>query len=201
MPADLRSTIFNIKHPAGKAESGSLLVAEPFLQEECFNHAVILLVDHAEGYASMGLTLNKPTTYTLNDVTSDVDRADSVPLFSGGPVGEDRMFYLHTLGNIFNGSIEIIPGLYIGGDYDQVLQYISDGYPTEGIIRFFIGYSGWEPGQLDRELKQSVWAVTRPADSSLLLTGEQDSFWHRTVRSMGPDYRGWLFHPMYPGSN
>lgn len=201
MPTDLRSTLFNIKLPTGRAKSGSLLVAEPFLKEECFNHAVILLVDHADGYASMGLTLNKATGYTLDEIVDEVSKSTGVPIYSGGPVGNDRMFYLHTLGNLFTGSIEIFPGLYIGGDYDEVLRYVNDGYPTDGMLRFYVGYTGWDPGQLKNEVESNVWAVTVPEDASQLLTGVEDPFWHRTVRAMGAEYRGWLFHPMNPNVN
>lgn len=201
MNRDLRSTIFNIKLSTEMPRSGSLLVAEPFLQEDCFRHAVILLVDHGDGYASMGLTLNKGTDITLGQLIEGVKQDCNVPVFSGGPVGDDRMFYLHTLPDIFDKSIEVSPGLYIGGDYNQVLDYVNNGYPTDGLLRFYVGYSGWEPGQLDEEIKGNVWAVTKPEEANSMLTGNGDKFWHHTVRSMGQRYRGWLFHPMDPSVN
>lgn len=201
MFTDLRSTLFNINLSTEAPESGSLLVAEPFLKESCFNHAVILLIDHAEGYSSMGLTLNKSTNYVLGDIVDEVDKNLPIPIFCGGPVGDDRMFYLHTLGSLFNDSIEVSPGLFIGGNYDQVLEYVNAGYPTDGLLRFYVGYTGWEPGQLNEEIDKNVWAVARPGNAQRLLTGNEDSFWHRTVRSMGQRFRGWQFHPMDPSAN
>lgn len=197
---DLRSSLFNINLKTEAPESGKLLVAEPFLKESHFNHAVILLVDHAAGYTSMGLVLNRATNLTLSDVTDDAGNSD-VPIFSGGPVGDDRMFYLHTLGALFSDSIEVTPGLYIGGNYKEVIDYVKAGYPTEGVLRFYVGYSGWEPGQLEEEIEKNVWAVTSATDPAKLLTGAEDSFWHRIVRSMGARYRGWQFHPMEPWAN
>lgn len=201
MFTDLRTTLFNINLSTETPESGSLLVAEPFLREDCFNHAVILLVDHAEGYSSMGLTLNKTTRYKLGEVIEGINDNVTVPIFSGGPVGDDRMFYLHTLGALFSNSIEVSPGLYIGGDYDQVVEYVNAGYPTDGLLRFYVGYSGWEPGQLNEEIEKNVWAVTQPGEARQLLTDDEDRFWHRTVRAMGHRYRGWQFHPMNPSAN
>lgn len=201
MTSDLSSTLFNIKLSTAEPRSGSLLVAEPFLKEECFNHAVILLVDHGDGYASMGLTLNKHTGLTLGQVTDDVKPDCQVPIYAGGPVGDNRMFYLHTLPDIFDNSIEVTPGLYIGGEYNQVLDYVNEGYPTDGLLRFYVGYSGWEPGQLNEEIEKNVWAVAQPGKAQDLLTGCDDQFWHRTVRSMGLRYRGWQFHPMDPHAN
>lgn len=201
MPTDLRSTIFNINLTTESPECGSLLVAEPFLSEECFNHAVILLVDHGEGYPSMGLTLNKKSDYNLSDIVNEVNKNIEVPVFNGGPVGDDRMFYLHTLPGLFNESIEVAKGLYIGGDYNQVLEYVNAGCPTDGLLRFYVGYSGWEPGQLAKEIEQNVWAVTKPRNYSKLLTGNPGSLWHKTVSSMGPRYRGWKLHPINPWAN
>lgn len=201
MFTDLRSTLFNINLDTEKPHSGSLLVAEPFLREDCFNHAVVLLVDHGPGYSSMGLTLNKLTNYRLGEVVDEVDKKLDIPVFLGGPVGDDRMFYLHTLGSVFSNSIEIQPGLFIGGDYDQVVEYVNEGYPTSGLLRFYVGYTGWDPGQLVEEIDNNVWAVTTAKNPQQLLTSAEDAFWHRTVRSMGPRYRGWQFHPMDPAAN
>lgn len=202
MSTDLRSTIFNINLSSGsKLDTGSLLVAEPFLRESCFNHAVILVVDHGPGYSSMGLVLNKTTRYNLTDVIDEAPGRTDIPIYGGGPVGDDRMLYLHTLGSLFNNSIEVSPGLWIGGDYDQVLEYVNEGYPTEGLLRFYVGYAGWESGQLATEVKDNVWAVTQPRNAAELLTGDEDAFWHRTVRQMGDRYRGWQFHPLNPAMN
>lgn len=201
MSTDLRSTIFNINLSTGTPECGSLLVAEPFLSEECFNHAVILLIDHGDDNPSMGLTLNKKAGYNLSDIVDEVNKEIEVPVFSGGPVGDDRMFYLHTLPGLFKESIEVADGLYIGGDYAQVLDYVNAGYPTDGLLRFYVGYAGWEPGQLEKEIEQNVWAVTKPDEYSKLLASKPGSLWHDTVRSMGPRYRGWQLHPINPLAN
>lgn len=61
-----------------------------------------------------------------------------------------RLFYIHTLGRIVSGSIEIAEGLYIGGDIEEILSYIRRGNTVEGHIKFFLGYSGWEAGQFRR---------------------------------------------------
>ena len=80
-------------------------------------------------------------------------------------------------------------------------QYVNTGYPLEGFIRFFIGYSGWSREQLDEELESKVWAVAGCEDHHKLLTGAHDSYWHRYVKSLGTDFRGWLYHPHNPHCN
>ena len=72
----------------------------------------------------------------------------------------DHLFYIHTLGRLVPGSIEIAEGLYIGGDIDVILSYIRSGNTVEGHIKFFLGYSGWEAGQLEEEIANIYWIVS-----------------------------------------
>lgn len=196
---DLSKTIFDIEISGGEPREGSLLVAEPFLKDAPFKHAVIILVDYDKNEHSLGVVVNKSTQYTLKDLIPEIEC--DAPIFSGGPVGTDRLIYLHTLGSLFNGSTQVAPGLWIGGDFEDLKKYIRAGYPTDGLIRFFIGYSGWQAGQLDEELADKVWAVTDKFDPANLLIDSDDAAWHRVVKEMGETFRGWRFHPMDPSSN
>ena len=200
---DFASLLFKIDIPQEcDPQVGSLLVAEPFLKESYFNHAVICLVDHSEGQSSMGVVLNRISGHELQDLIDGISCADPVTVYCGGPVACDRLYFLHTLGpDIIPDTREVSHGLWIGGDFEAVKDYISAGYPVDGHIRFFIGYSGWDAGQLDDELRQSVWAITQPGSADTLLTGAEDSMWHRYVRSMGTPYSCWRYHPQNPRAN
>lgn len=193
--------LFNIKIASASPVPGSVLVAEPFLRDQHFLHSVILLVDYAHAAPSMGVVLNRLTAYTLQGLLSGVRRSESVPVFCGGPMSYDRLFFIHTLGTAIPGAREVSPGIFIGGDMDSMLDYVNSGYPLEGFVRFFIGYSGWSPYQLDEELNDHVWAVTSPPTPSSLLDGSEDRYWHRFVRYLGSSFRGWLYHPQNPLSN
>lgn len=201
--ADKTSFLFDISQAGGTPLPGSLLIAEPFLRESYFNHGVICLVDHGPGRSTMGLVLNRLTPHSLTSLIDGLPEELAVPVFCGGPMSADRLFFLHTLGpEIIPGASRIRGDLWIGGDFEAVKSYLAAGYPIEGHIRFFIGYSGWDDGQLSAELHKKVWAVAEPADdASLLLTGAEDSFWHNAVRSLGPSFRGWLYHPLNPRAN
>lgn len=198
---NFESVLFNIDISSQLPHPGALLVAEPFLREQYFNHAVICLIDYRINKESMGIVLNRTTNYTLNSLVDKISVKDEIPVFCGGPMSCDRLYFIHTLGDIIPDSREIVHGLYIGGNFDAMLDYVNSGYPTEGKIRFFIGYSGWDIGQLDGELRKSVWAVTDIPEIDTLLTGEENSYWHNLVRSMGKRYRGWLYHPQNPMVN
>ncbi len=141
---DLSTSILKIRtvRPSAIAP-GSLLVAEPFLSESYFNHGVITLVDYTVDDGALGLVMNAPTGHTLDEYLEGVDANCGVEVYCGGPVGIDRMVFMHTLGeSVFPGAKEFAPGLYLGGDFDMAIDYVNSGYPLDGVLRFFIGYSG-----------------------------------------------------------
>lgn len=195
---DISTSILKVRATRPEFVSvGSILVAEPFLSESYFNHGVITLVDYTSADGALGLVMNIPTGHTLDCYIEGVDSSTEVPVYCGGPVGEDRMVFMHTLGeSVFPGAKEFLPGLYLGGDFSAAVDYVNAGCPLEGRLRFFIGYSGWGATQLDSELDDAVWAVAgTPCDRSCLLSGTGDSYWHKFVQRMGDNYRPWRLFP------
>ena len=200
---DYKSLLFNIDIQSGKAPApGSLLVSEPFLREEYFNHSVIALIEYEPGGGAMGVVLNNESDYSLQELVEGVERKEPIPVYCGGPVGSDRLFFIHTLGDIIPGTQPLGDGLWIGGEFDPMLSIINDGYDLDGNIRFFLGYSGWSDSQLEDELARNVWAVSPLIGSAHdMLHGKGDAYWHRAVRALGSDFRGWLYHPQNPMAN
>ncbi len=198
---DLDNTLFNINVASAIPSAGSFLVAEPFLREQHFNHAVILLLDYFPYKSAMGIVMNKLSGYKLSELMSESNIKKDVAVYCGGPVSTDRLFYIHRLPQFISGSSHIVNDLYVGGDFDDVCSYISQGLPLEGNIRFFIGYSGWDDGQLDEEVNDHVWATAPALKTSRYLTGDEDAYWHSVVRELGSRYRGWRYQPMDPKNN
>ncbi len=149
----------------------------------------------------MGIVLNHPTHHTLSDLIPSLEDMEAITVYCGGPVATDRLYFLHSLGDIIPGASEVAPGLWIGGEFEAMLGYIRSGYPIEGKLRFFIGYSGWDRHQLAGELKDKVWAVTEIPSTANMLEGDGDAYWHRSVRALGDRFRGWRFHPQNPHAN
>lgn len=198
---DLDKTIFNINLDTPLPHRGSMLVAEPFLREQYFNHAVICLVDYFPGKSAMGVVMNKASGYRLEELLSDMNPHEDIEVFCGGPVSCDRLFYIHRIPQFIGNSTKIADDLYIGGDFDDVCQYVNEGLPVEGNIRFFVGYSGWDAGQLDSELRNHVWATTDILDKFDPLSGLEDNYWHKVVKHLGHRYNGWRYQPMNPSNN
>lgn len=198
---DIDSLLFKIEMSHRSPQPGALLIAEPFLREDYFCHAVICLVDYEIGKRSMGIVMNKPTNYTLGTLVKQIDEHNITPIYCGGPLSCDRLYFIHTLGDIIPNSRKINDNLYIGGDFNAMIGYVNSGYNIEGNVRFFIGYSGWDSGQLEEELTLHTWAVSNQYQAQQLLMGEGDKYWHNHVKALGNEYRGWQYHPENPQLN
>lgn len=182
-----------------KPGQGSLLISEPFLQDYFFRRSVVLLAEHNDE-GSFGVIINKPVEYAFNEVVSGFPQAD-LPIFLGGPVQTDRLFYIHTLGSSeIEGSLEVMKGLWWGGDINTVRLLLSSGRLNTQNIRFFVGYSGWEPAQLDRELEDESWIIVRKS-SRLIMSVDPQKMWNNIVGSLGDQYTLWTRFPVDPALN
>lgn len=177
---------------------GTLLVSEPFLLDSYFKRAVVLLSEH-DDKGTLGFILNKPTDVKLNDAVEDFPEFD-VPLYFGGPVETDTLFYIHTLGKTLEGSKEIIRGLWWGGNYDQLKFLIDTKQIIPNQIRFYAGYSGWEPKQLDSELKEKSWLVSN-ATLKFTFFDNAKLLWSSVLRSMGSEFAILANFPEDPSLN
>ena len=153
-----------------------LLIASPQLAEP-FTRSVVLLVRHSEDGA-LGLILNRRTDATLRDAWTKVSQVPchrDEPLFLGGPC-EGPLVALHT--REFLLEMEVMPGVYFSAGKDKLerLAAETDGSP----VRFFAGYSGWSPGQLEEEISRGAWSVM-PAETRHVFEHE-DELWMRTRR-------------------
>ena len=166
-------------------EQGSMLISEPFLNDTYFKRSVVLLTEHDE-QGTVGLILNKPTDVHLNEAVEDFPEF-RVPLYFGGPVETDTLFYVHTLGERIPGSKKIAEGLWWGGDYDELKQLIHLGEITGEHIRFYAGYSGWEPDQLTGEMKERSWLVFE-SSSEFAFSENPSLLWRDVLRNMGNEY-------------
>jgi putative transcriptional regulator len=177
---------------------GRLLLSEPFMDDFYFGRSVVLLIEHnPEG--TFGLIMNKPVSEKFNDIVSDFPQFDAT-VYIGGPVQPDNMFILHTLGDQVEGCIEIMDGLFWGGDLESIKDQILLGKITSDQVRFYMGYSGWEPNQLDNELERNSWVVTKTSVSKLLNT-KHSKMWSHFVSQLGSDYELWNRFPVNPEMN
>ena len=197
---DIKDLLFSLNKPC-KPGAGSLLISEPLMEDPYFARSVILLLDEPDDGGHFGLMINKLTSVTLKDLMPDWEYGHRIPIYCGGPVDMDRLFLIHNLGSRLGPCVEVIPGIFVGADIDQVISYLEEGGEAEGHLRFFLGYCGWSPGQLSAELSANTWTVNPHPDGAGLLNGNGVSYWRKEVRQLGEDYRSWLVVPENPSFN
>ena len=182
-----------------KPKKGHLLIAEPsIIGDLSFNRSVILLADYNEE-GSIGFILNKPLGYTLNDLIPETKA--NFKVHNGGPVDQDNLYFIHKVPHLIPDSIEISNGVFWGGNFEIVLELLKADKLIDTDIRFFLGYSGWEPQQLDDELKSQAWIVSENVYENELIEKSCDSFWREKMLELGGDYSLWSNAPENPSYN
>ena len=178
-------------------QKGRIMISEPFLMGNYFNRSTVLLVDYSPKGA-VGFILNKPFEAKISELLSIMPGYEP-EVFAGGPVGNDNLFYIHTLGNIISGSIRVKDELFWGGNFDELKSAIVSGSAKPDQVKFFVGYSGWSAGQLDNEISENSWLVTE-ADIKQIMKSNQN-FWLESVKNAGGHYEMWQNFPEDPNSN
>jgi len=122
-----------------------------------FENTTILLVQHNEE-GSLGFVTNKSFEKSLNELI-EFNHSKPFPLMDGGPVDREHLFVLHKRPDLIHGGKQIPNGLYLGGSMEQVIEAINtkDANPQE--IQLFIGYCGWDVGELDAEVEEGSWTL------------------------------------------
>ena len=164
---------------------GQLLIAHPLLNDGFFNRSVIYVTNHnVEG--SFGFTLNFKTELKLGDLRPQIKNGN-FPVFDGGPVAKDQLFFLHTLGKDVNESFHIKDNIYFGGDINDILHLIEHGKVKQSDIRFFIGYSGWGANQLEKEIKSNSWLLNDHQSNDLFLINHSE-LWKQKLEEINANY-------------
>jgi len=182
-----------------KPEKGVLLVAEPsIIGDVSFNRSVVLLAEYNET-GSVGFILNKPLHHKLKDFIPEI--SSNLPVYNGGPVEQDNLYFIHKIPEIIPDSIEISNGIYWGGDFNAIVELLQQNKLAEGDVRFFLGYSGWESTQLEQELEVNSWVVVPNTYKNEIIGKSIKNFWKEKMIEFGGDYLLWSNAPENPNYN
>ncbi len=178
--------------------TGILLIANADLQDPNFRRTVVLICEHDE-HGSFGLILNRPLELKMTDVIDDY-HGENLPLYWGGPVQPNTIHVLHRYGSIVSDSIEVVDGVYWGGDYEQIKSLIETHQVDPRGFKFYLGYSGWGEGQLQDEMADHSWYLF-PADAYIVFEENVSRMWSRVLRRKGGDYAIVAMFPQDPQLN
>jgi putative transcriptional regulator len=178
---------------------GDFLIATPtVLGDFNFQRSGILMVD-SKASGSIGFIINKKLEYSLDDLMENIKTP--FPVYYGGPVEQDNLFFVHTLGALVPGSIQVQEDLFWSGDYEAVINLIESRKISPNQIRFFLGYSGWSEGQLESEIEENSWVVVEGLKTHDWMENPPENFWKTQMRALGGKYLIWSNAPENPMSN
>lgn len=169
--------------------SGQLLIAMPAMQDPRFAQSVIYLCAHSPDGA-MGLVVNRPVENLSFDellrqlAIEPVPPARRIQVQAGGPVEQVRGFVLHTADWLQDGSLQVNETMALTASIDVLREIAKGGGPRLGLLA--LGYAGWGPGQLDREISDNAW-LSVPSDEALIFGGDFAAKWRAALAKLGID--------------
>ena len=175
-----------------KPTKGKLLIAEPnILNDSSFNRTIVLLTEHTANN-SVGFILNRPLNYTVKDLLPNIDC--NFPVYQGGPVEQDNLYFVHKIPDLLPDSIEVANGIFWGGNFESLKALLNKDILKSSDIRFFLGYSGWGKEQLDEEMNQKSWFVGEN-DFENIFSIDDQNLWKNKLLQKGGDYKLWANAP------
>ena len=178
---------------------GDLLISEPYLPDPNFERTVVLLCEHDEN-GSFGFVLNKLAKAELSDLIEEVGDFKS-EIYMGGPVQRNTLHFLHKGNYKLEGDKMIVDGIHWGVDFEELLSKINMKQIDEQDLKFFVGYSGWSPGQLLDELKEKAWIVCKNASPNFVFDTNPDELWKMVLKNMGGKFKVMSNYPVDPRLN
>lgn len=170
---------------------GQLLLAMPGIGDPRFERTVILLCQHsAEG--AMGLVINRPfQRLSVAELLQqlDVDPGEeyqAIPVRAGGPVEPSRGFVVHSADYEQPSTLKITDQISLTATLDILRDMAMSRGPKRALVA--LGYAGWAPGQLDKELTRHGW-LNCPASEAIMFDAPMDQMWSRAMSSIGIDVR------------
>ena len=144
-----------------------MLIAAPSMQDPNFVRTVVLICQHDE-QGAVGLVINREGPVGIDDVLEklEIDHSTTYdsPTWTGGPVRPGTGFVL------WRGQVEpdegwnVGDGVAVSPSAERLVRLATTGRP----FALCLGYAGWSPGQLDREVQTGSWLFT-DVDRNIIL--------------------------------
>jgi putative transcriptional regulator len=170
---------------------GQLLVAAPEMRDPNFTGTVVYLLEH-DHRGAMGLVINRLLAEgPIGELLHGLERDEPVPdlerpirVFEGGPVGRDQVFVLHSDDAQYPDTKTVAHGIAVTPSTAMLRDLAAGRGPRQSLL--VIGYAGWAPGQLERELGQGAWIVVE-GDRKLVFDPDVTAKWDSAFARRGID--------------
>lgn len=174
--------------------TGKCLVAMPDNEDEVFANTLVYICAHSK-QGAMGFVVNrKLKDFSFTDLAIKLPinpqiNLENMFLYQGGPIEKIRGFVLHSSEYFKPGTLKVDSEIAVSSSLD-VLTDIAYGIgPKNNLIA--LGYSGWEPYQLEKEIKYNRWLITN-ATADLLFNTPDELKWERALDETGVDFSRYI---------
>ena len=177
-----------------KSLAGSLLIAHPSMLDPNFRRTVLFISAHDPNDGALGVIINRPLEKQVAEVMTETPPPGlaEVPVFLGGPVGKDQLIF---------AAFEWRKGAGLKLNHNVAVDAGTETKEHETPpVCAYVGYAGWEAGQLEAELKQKAWLVQKPS-RSILRFDRLSQLWFDIMRGLGPWYKMLAAAPDDPSLN
>ena len=170
---------------------GKILISTPDVSGDIFSRSVVLIVDHNDEGA-FGLILNKKNRKMSARLLTIFGFA--VDVYEGGPVENDKIFFIGKGKNVTENYSEISDGFYLTEDIERVVTGIVEQQISVDDIKVFSGYSGWASQQLESEIRRKMWTVVEVYNLDYTLPNDE-SLWKSIMQNLGGEFLLWANAP------
>ena len=172
--------------------TGKCLVSMPHIDDEIFSHSVVYICMHNQEGA-MGFMVNKQLReFRFSDLISQfnigtsgmIDPVEPIVLHQGGPLERIRGFVLHSLDYKQEGTVAVDDKFAVSSTLGVLSDIAFGKGPRYNLIA--LGYSSWNPQQLENEIIYNNWLVVDPTPELLFKTRDEDK-WQKAIDDLGFD--------------
>jgi putative transcriptional regulator len=161
-----------------KINPGTILISAPSLNDPNFEKVVIFIAEYNEKGA-LGFVINKLFPRNFNELT-EFKNSKPFLLYSGGPVENENIFFLHHCPDIIKDGQAVIDSIYLGGNFKQAVAHLNHSSTAQNDIRLFIGYCGWDYNQLEEEIEEGSWLIAN-ADTQMIFSDKPEMLWEKIL--------------------
>lgn len=154
---------------------GTILLSTSALADTVFEKTVILIIEHNEK-GSAGFVVNKLFSRSLHEL-QEYAQSKPFPLYEGGPVEKEGIFFLHQRPDIIAGGKQVFDDVYLGGNFAEAVDFINSNANADKYLKLCIGYCGWDAGQLQEEITEGSFIPA--ADSVNIFSSATANLWEK----------------------
>lgn len=174
-----------------KSYKGKILISTPDISGDIFSRSVVLIIDHnTEG--AFGLILNKKNKHVSENL--DAILGFKVEIYEGGPVENNKIFYIVKGVPASNFALPINNEFYLTEDSERIVQQIMLGNLSTENVKVFSGYSGWSAHQLETEIENKHWTAVDIYNLDFTMSNDQ-SLWKNIMQNLGGEFLLWANAP------